>query len=101
MIKIKETSMMSGFMTQSFPLIYCLIVGVIMPLTGAGWIDPDTERAVYSSQSLVDQSEYKLVFSDEFNVDNRNFADGKKSQPCPIVTVELVATLSFCFIDSY
>jgi beta-glucan synthesis-associated protein KRE6 len=42
-----------------------------------GWIDPDTLDAVKSVASFRDGSRYDLVMSDEFNVENRTFADGE------------------------
>merc|ERR1712129_132419 len=42
----------------------------------AGWIDIDTAPEHMTTTSFVDGSTYTLVMSDEFNVPNRNFADG-------------------------
>lgn len=41
-----------------------------------GWIDPETPIDKKSSTSDTDGRAYDLVFSDEFNVDGRNFDDG-------------------------
>ncbi|RKP08191.1 beta-glucan synthesis-associated [Thamnocephalis sphaerospora] len=40
------------------------------------WIDPDTPKE-FKTKKMEDGVEYKLVFSDEFNQDGRNFAPGK------------------------
>ena len=40
-----------------------------------GLVDPDTPQSAYTRTAL-DGSEYKLVFSDEFNDDNRTFYKG-------------------------
>lgn len=42
----------------------------------AGWIDPDTPVTGANIQSLINGKNYDLVFSDEFNVEHRNFHDG-------------------------
>lgn len=42
----------------------------------AGWIDPDTHPSAHTISSHSDNSDYKLVFSDEFNVEGRDFKDG-------------------------
>jgi len=41
-----------------------------------GWIDEDTPAEKRLTTSFIDGSEYKLVMSDEFNVEGRTFADG-------------------------
>jgi hypothetical protein len=41
-----------------------------------GWIDKDTPLEQHRMQSPVDGSSFHLVFSDEFSVDGRSFADG-------------------------
>lgn len=42
------------------------------------WIDPDTKEEHYSIKphTQSDKREYKIVFSDEFSVENRTFNDG-------------------------
>jgi len=40
------------------------------------WIDPDTPIGSLNMNSPVDGSKFHLVYSDEFNVDGRSFADG-------------------------
>eukprot|EP00562_Extubocellulus_spinifer_P006727 CAMPEP_0178516352 /NCGR_PEP_ID=MMETSP0696-20121128/25061_1 /TAXON_ID=265572 /ORGANISM="Extubocellulus spinifer, Strain CCMP396" /LENGTH=680 /DNA_ID=CAMNT_0020146609 /DNA_START=321 /DNA_END=2363 /DNA_ORIENTATION=- len=42
----------------------------------AGWVDPDTPEEMRRTISLVDNTEYDLVMSDEFNVPGRSFKDG-------------------------
>ena len=43
---------------------------------GKGWIDPDTPEHAYSGLSEVDGKAFDLVYSDEFEVDDRTFDDG-------------------------
>eukprot|EP00586_Coscinodiscus_wailesii_P020269 CAMPEP_0172498338 /NCGR_PEP_ID=MMETSP1066-20121228/112544_1 /TAXON_ID=671091 /ORGANISM="Coscinodiscus wailesii, Strain CCMP2513" /LENGTH=675 /DNA_ID=CAMNT_0013271577 /DNA_START=211 /DNA_END=2238 /DNA_ORIENTATION=+ len=62
------------------------VVGVLMLLlllgrggiVRGGWVDPDTNEKFYSIKALSDgdEREYRLVFSDEFDQDNRTFKDG-------------------------
>ena len=40
------------------------------------WIDPDTRPKDSVTYSLFDEQRYDLVFSDEFNTNNRQFKDG-------------------------
>jgi beta-glucanase (GH16 family) len=59
-------------MLKLFPL--CLL---ILELIQGGWIDPDSlNYSVNTTKSYVDGSTYALVFSDEFNTNERNFVDG-------------------------
>lgn len=49
------------------------------PSVLGGWIDPDTassDRIIYPYDTSRGDSEYHLVFSDEFNRDGRDFVDG-------------------------
>ena len=59
----------SGWVVQVIFSSFVLIIE-------AGWIDPDTSSAVKSVRSYVDGRTHNLVFSDEFNTDNRKFHDG-------------------------
>ena len=45
-------------------------------LAKCSWIDPDTSPSDRYIQSNVDGRVYEIVFSDEFNVEGRDFADG-------------------------
>jgi hypothetical protein len=47
-------------------------------------VDPDTPEDVYYRTGF-DGEEWKLVFSDEFNVDGRTFYDGGEHRPSRIV----------------
>jgi len=48
-----------------------------VPLMGNfGLIDRDTPKDAYSKPSYRDGSEWRLVFSDEFNADGRSFYPG-------------------------
>lgn len=48
----------------------------------SGWVDPDTQTKFYTTTPLTkgDDREYKLVFSDEFEVEGRSFKDGEDSR---------------------
>ncbi len=60
----------------------CLIVGAVVILTHfcqevtGGWVDIDTPKEAYKTRAKEDDYPYHLVFSDEFNVNGRNFFDG-------------------------
>lgn len=41
-----------------------------------GLIDKDTPQDAYTRKSYINDEEYVLVFSDEFNVDGRTFFPG-------------------------
>ena len=47
-------------------------------LVEASWVDPDTPIKSRITESLLrdDSRQFKLVFSDEFEQDGRNFHDG-------------------------
>lgn len=47
-----------------------------LQLIEMGWIDPDTKESVKKIHSFVNYQEYDLIFSDEFNIDGRQFHDG-------------------------
>jgi len=57
-------------------MIYVGIILILIETCTAGWIDPDTDRSVENITSYIDGRQHRLVFSDEFNVDNRKFHDG-------------------------
>ena len=42
----------------------------------SGWVDPDTAESHYELKSYVNGEKNVLIFSDEFNVEGRNFANG-------------------------
>jgi beta-glucanase (GH16 family) len=42
----------------------------------SGWIDPDTKENDKSITSFANERKFDLIFSDEFNVDDRFFYDG-------------------------
>jgi beta-glucanase (GH16 family) len=44
--------------------------------SGFALIDPDTPQSAYTKPSWMDNGEMELVFSDEFNVDDRTFYPG-------------------------
>ena len=56
-------------------IIYLLVFNAMYAC--AGWVDPDTKEDDKLTKSFVDNREYKLVFSDEFEVENRYFRDGE------------------------
>eukprot|EP01031_Cornospumella_fuschlensis_P037459 gene37459-45491_t len=45
-------------------------------LVGSSWIDPDTPDEYKSTFTLDKKETFNLVFSDEFNIDGRQFHDG-------------------------
>ena len=53
------------------------VIVVLIHENDGSWVDPDTVEADQTLTSFVDKREYKLVFSDEFNVDGRTFHDGR------------------------
>lgn len=59
---------------QSSYLIY-VVISMILP-SAAHWIDPDTRSSDYHRKSYFDNEKYDLVFSDEFEISGRSFADG-------------------------
>lgn len=56
--------------------VQSIITLILFQITSGGWIDPDTPNEKYVLTSYDDGTEIKLVFSDEFNIDNRRFYDG-------------------------
>jgi hypothetical protein len=55
--------------------VFCILVYFSNFALG-GWIDPDTDNTFFQTKSLNDGRVHHLVFSDEFNIDNRKFDDG-------------------------
>ncbi len=55
-----------------------LLLPQLKILSFANWIDPDTPERYFTTLSLAecDEKSYELVFSDEFEVDDRRFYDG-------------------------
>jgi hypothetical protein len=56
-------------------LVFILVCIYIEYIT-TSWVDPDTIEKFELISSFVDEKKYKLVFSDEFEIDNRKFDDG-------------------------
>jgi beta-glucanase (GH16 family) len=54
----------------------CLVLGLLCSVGYANWIDPDTVVSDKTLTSFENAQQYDLVFSDEFNVENRYFNDG-------------------------
>ncbi|CAM9582664.1 unnamed protein product, partial [Heterosigma akashiwo] len=52
------------------------LFSLFLSVVTAGFIDIDTPEDSYTVQSIEDQREYELVFSDEFNEEGRLFYDG-------------------------
>mmetsp|Transcript_37202 Transcript_37202/g.100575 ORF Transcript_37202/g.100575 Transcript_37202/m.100575 type:complete len:675 (-) Transcript_37202:82-2106(-) len=48
----------------------------VFAAAGNGWVDPDTPEEALTVTSEVDGSTFDLVYSDEFEVDDRSFDDG-------------------------
>lgn len=56
--------------------IAAVVLTHIFSVCLSGWIDPDTLSEVNTTRSLVNGRSFSLVFSDEFDTDNRVFKDG-------------------------
>ena len=56
--------------------IICILVILADSLVSAGWIDPETPTDDRFMLSPVDKAPFHIVFSDEFNVEGRDFSDG-------------------------
>jgi beta-glucan synthesis-associated protein KRE6 len=56
-----------------------LILLRLTALTSGSWIDPDTPTQAYTTHAVSDSDDriYDLVFSDEFEVEGRTYADGE------------------------
>lgn len=59
-------------------LVHLLLLHLLLSLqdTLGGWIDPDTSPHHHHIKSLYTKDTYDLVFSDEFNIEERTFNDG-------------------------
>ena len=62
---------MNRFLLSVAIALVCIVMNV-----RCGWVDPDTEASAHTIKSYVDETTHKLVFSDEFNVEGRDFNDG-------------------------
>ncbi|KAL3791487.1 hypothetical protein HJC23_011518 [Cyclotella cryptica] len=62
----------------SRPCKVLLLLAATAASTYGGWVDPDTPKEFYQTESLFegDSREYDLVFSDEFEQEGRTFEDG-------------------------
>ncbi|CAM9731741.1 unnamed protein product [Choristocarpus tenellus] len=68
-------------MAQRWSVMLRIATAVIMLLSWcgrvkAGWIDPDTKDVYMTKKYAVNDRDFELVFSDEFNRDRRTFEDG-------------------------
>ena len=59
-------------------LNHVLAAAALVNLAGSNWVDPDTEESFQTTEAHTtgDDREYRLVMSDEFEVDGRSLADG-------------------------
>jgi beta-glucanase (GH16 family) len=55
-------------------VVLLLVLVSVLGANEESWVDPDTPAA--AQKTHVDGRRFDLIFSDEFNVDDRNFADG-------------------------
>jgi beta-glucan synthesis-associated protein KRE6 len=71
----------SGHLTLSKCRCVCIyVLLIVIAQCSGGWIDPDTQMSEKFRKSFVDDRDYELVFSDEFNTEGRQFHDGKDSR---------------------
>ena len=72
-----KTSRTSRLSSAAYMAVVALCV-ILLTLQGvsAGWVDVDTPEEVKKTTAKEDGYPYHLVFSDEFNVNGRNFNDG-------------------------
>lgn len=61
---------------MSLSLLF-LVLSSCYIICHSGWIDPETALKSHKTHSYVDGRPHKLVFSDEFNTDDRHFRDGE------------------------
>ena len=54
----------------------CVLLNEFIFQGNCGFVDFDTPQTALKAISLEDFLEYELIFSDEFETDNRNFYDG-------------------------
>ena len=73
-----------------------LSIYTALSLVFGHWVDPDTNPSHLSTVSLVDGTEYKIIFSDEFNVADRKFHDGTVVQTLS----ELNAKIFLCSLGA-
>lgn len=57
-------------------VIRAFVLFGLFGIVRGGWIDVDTPEDAYKVRANEDNYPYHLVFSDEFNVNGRNFYDG-------------------------
>lgn len=57
-------------------ILAAIALTICVQAVSGGWIDPDTPSDNYSIISYDTSSTFSLIFSDEFNTDNRRFHDG-------------------------
>jgi beta-glucan synthesis-associated protein KRE6 len=60
----------------SYKLYFIIISLIFISHVQSNWIDPDTRPEDRSITSYATEKTYSLIFSDEFNVNNRRFDDG-------------------------
>ena len=67
---------MRGFVSVFLVRVFVLVglLGLVLIVRG-GWVDVDTPKEAYKVRANEDGYPYHIVFSDEFNVNGRNFYD--------------------------
>jgi beta-glucan synthesis-associated protein KRE6 len=63
-------------MKRQLLVIVIVVISCCILQAKSSWIDPDSSPSVYEVTSLSEKKQFQLVFSDEFNVPGRSFADG-------------------------
>jgi hypothetical protein len=93
-----------------FLLFFCGFLISLRFLVQASWVDPDTPIKSRITESLLkdDSRQFKLIFSDEFEQDGRNFHDGndprwtalhKNDCECFIINwYRIVNCCALCFV---
>lgn len=64
------------FVIQAYHRMAVVAILIVIEIAQAGWVDPDTGAHADRIDSYVDYRKHKLVFSDEFNIEGRQFHDG-------------------------
>lgn len=56
--------------------LFLIVLSCLLVQATSSWVDPDSSPSVYEVTSPSERKQFQLVFSDEFNIPGRSFADG-------------------------